>query len=529
MVQREVADRFFAVPGTKAYGAVSVLVQLAAERTGFHAVSREVFRPRPNVDSALVAFRRRPLPDGFADVKRVVEAAFAHRRKTLPNSIELAGLATRARAQEALATLGVAAATRAEALEPAAFVELERAAAVTVRLAHAKINLALVVGPVGASGKHELTTVFQRVGLADRLELEPADALAVEGFEDDTLVRGALEALAGAAAVEPAWRVRIEKEIPVAAGLGGGSSDAAAALALANETLDQPLPPDRLHDLAARLGADVPFFLASGPQLGEGDGSRLTPVEIPQGRTVVLVIPGGAAKESTASVYRAFDERNGADGYAGAPRGPSGRAGRRRPRRSAAQRPCELAARRPARGARRAPGRRQRRRSGGLRPVRRRGGCGRSCPRLSARLAGPGSDRRRGRLPRVSSPARTEVPLRLSAAQARAGHRRRRGDHRRDRQGLLGLDGDHHLRADHRVLLPRRPHARFEDRPRRLLGRGRLAGVRRLLCIIWLVIGSLVLIAAGILAAIVLVLLFGERGPSKTHGPGLRHNQIGGA
>ena len=58
MVQREVADRFFARPSTKAYGAVSVLVQLAAERTGFHPVSREVFRPRPNVDSALVAFRR---------------------------------------------------------------------------------------------------------------------------------------------------------------------------------------------------------------------------------------------------------------------------------------------------------------------------------------------------------------------------------------------------------------------------------------------------------------------------------------
>jgi len=126
MVQREVADRFFASPGTKAYGAVSVLVQLAAERTGFHAVSREVFRPRPNVESALVAFRRRPLPEGFADIKRVVEAAFAHRRKTLPNSIELSGVASRAHAQEALAELGVAAATRAEALEPTAFVELER-------------------------------------------------------------------------------------------------------------------------------------------------------------------------------------------------------------------------------------------------------------------------------------------------------------------------------------------------------------------------------------------------------------------
>ena len=126
MVQREVADRFFAVPGTKAYGAVSVLVQLAAERTGFHPVSRTVFRPQPNVDSALVAFRRLPLPERFAEVKRIVGAAFAHRRKTLPNSVALAGLASREQAAEALAGLGRTADTRAEALAPEEFVELAR-------------------------------------------------------------------------------------------------------------------------------------------------------------------------------------------------------------------------------------------------------------------------------------------------------------------------------------------------------------------------------------------------------------------
>jgi 16S rRNA (adenine1518-N6/adenine1519-N6)-dimethyltransferase len=93
MVQREVADRFFASPSTKAYGAVSVLVQLVTARTGFHPVSRNVFRPRPNVESALVAFRRRgPLPDDFPHIKRIVEAAFAHRRKKLANSLELAGI-----------------------------------------------------------------------------------------------------------------------------------------------------------------------------------------------------------------------------------------------------------------------------------------------------------------------------------------------------------------------------------------------------------------------------------------------------
>ena len=129
MVQREVADRLFAVPGTKAYGAVSVLVQLVCERTGFHPVSRTVFRPPPNVDSALVAFRRVALPGDFARVKRVVAAAFAHRRKTLPNSLELAGLTTRARAVDALAAIGRGPAVRAEALAPAELVALTEALA----------------------------------------------------------------------------------------------------------------------------------------------------------------------------------------------------------------------------------------------------------------------------------------------------------------------------------------------------------------------------------------------------------------
>jgi 16S rRNA (adenine1518-N6/adenine1519-N6)-dimethyltransferase len=95
MVQREIGERLFAGPGSKAYGAVSVLVQLACERTGARTVSRSVFVPQPNVDSMLVAFRRRA---GFAFdadwswTGKVVHGAFAHRRKTLANSLRLAGL-----------------------------------------------------------------------------------------------------------------------------------------------------------------------------------------------------------------------------------------------------------------------------------------------------------------------------------------------------------------------------------------------------------------------------------------------------
>jgi 16S rRNA (adenine1518-N6/adenine1519-N6)-dimethyltransferase len=127
MVQREVADRFFASPSTKAYGAVSVLVQLAARKTGFHPVARTVFRPPPNVDSALVAFRRTPLPPRFEHVREVVEAAFAHRRKTLPNSPQLAGVATREDAVAALARIGREPAVRAEELAPREFLALAEA------------------------------------------------------------------------------------------------------------------------------------------------------------------------------------------------------------------------------------------------------------------------------------------------------------------------------------------------------------------------------------------------------------------
>jgi 4-diphosphocytidyl-2-C-methyl-D-erythritol kinase len=181
--------------------------------------------------------------------------------------------------------------------------------------APAKINLALVVGPTRADGKHEVATVLQRIDLADRVAIAPGTALTVTGFAGDTIVRDALLALAAEAGVEPRWAATITKRIPVAAGLGGGSSDAATALRLANEMLDTPLEAEDLRSLAATLGADVPFFLGDGPQFGRGDGSTLEPVELPQDYWIVLVLPNGAVKVSTAAVYAAFDERDGGGGW----------------------------------------------------------------------------------------------------------------------------------------------------------------------------------------------------------------------
>jgi len=177
--------------------------------------------------------------------------------------------------------------------------------------AAAKINLALVVGPTWADGRHELVTVYQRVALCDRLLVERAPSIRVDGFAGDTLVRRALETVADGSA----FRAQIEKRIPVAAGLGGGSSDAATALRLANMLRDEPLPDADLHATARELGADIPYFLVDGPQLGTGTGTRLAPLDLPQDYWVVLLLPHDTRKFSTAEVYGAFDDRGGADGF----------------------------------------------------------------------------------------------------------------------------------------------------------------------------------------------------------------------
>jgi 4-diphosphocytidyl-2-C-methyl-D-erythritol kinase len=181
--------------------------------------------------------------------------------------------------------------------------------------AYAKLNLALAVGPPRPDGRHEVVTVLQAIDLHDDIELEPAPALAVEGFEEDTLVRAALGALARHQQITPSWRVRIRKRIPVAAGLGGGSSDAATALRLANSNLPDPVGSETLHEIAAEVGADVPFFLGGAQQLGTGDGTTLSSVLLPVDYVVLLVLPADKSKESTASVYRGFDTRDGSTGF----------------------------------------------------------------------------------------------------------------------------------------------------------------------------------------------------------------------
>ena len=213
--------------------------------------------------------------------------------------------------------------------------------------APAKINLALVVGPAREDGKHEVATVLQRVDLArPRRDRAGRRASPSTGFAADTLVRDALVALAAAAGVEPRWRATIAKRIPVAAGLGGGSSDAATALRLANETLARAAAAPTSCTRSPRRSAPTSrSSWPTDPQLGRGDGSELEPLDLPQDYWIVLALPHGATKESTAAVYGSFDERAGADGWeqrsaaAAEPRSPPSRG----PRDLAALPPNDLA------------------------------------------------------------------------------------------------------------------------------------------------------------------------------------------
>jgi 4-diphosphocytidyl-2-C-methyl-D-erythritol kinase len=173
--------------------------------------------------------------------------------------------------------------------------------------APAKVNLTLEVLHRRADGYHEIATVFQCVDLCDRLVLEDAETLSLEStgadvpVDDQNLVVRAARLLREAARVDRGARMRLDKRIPVGAGLGGGSSDAAAALVGLNRLWRLRWPRERLAEVAAELGMDVPVFLGSGRAIGRGRGERVEWLPAGGGYALVLVNPGFAL--STREVY----------------------------------------------------------------------------------------------------------------------------------------------------------------------------------------------------------------------------------
>jgi 4-diphosphocytidyl-2-C-methyl-D-erythritol kinase len=180
-------------------------------------------------------------------------------------------------------------------------------------LAPAKVNLGLLLGPTRPQdGKHELATVMQSISLADELTLRPApdgttaDAVLCPGVEGDNLAATALAAFREATGWDaPAQQLEIVKRIPVAAGLGGGSADAAAALRLAQAASGLGNE-DLLRALAGQLGADVPAQVAPGRWLAGGAGERLERLPDPASPLAILVVPSDE-QLSTAAVYKEAD------------------------------------------------------------------------------------------------------------------------------------------------------------------------------------------------------------------------------
>ncbi len=179
--------------------------------------------------------------------------------------------------------------------------------------APAKLNLVLHVGPVRADGLHPLCSLFASIDLVDelhgRLADQQDDSVECEGVAGPNLALAAIERFRGD--VDPGLppvSLRIDKRIPVAAGLGGGSADAAAALRIVNRLAGEPLDPDGLRALAAELGSDVPSQVEPGHALVSGAGERVEPVELPPLAALLVPDPAGL---STASAYAELDALGG--------------------------------------------------------------------------------------------------------------------------------------------------------------------------------------------------------------------------
>jgi 4-diphosphocytidyl-2-C-methyl-D-erythritol kinase len=182
--------------------------------------------------------------------------------------------------------------------------------------AHAKLNLALHVRRRRADGYHDIETLFAFCADGDRLEAAPADTLSltIDGpfgaglsAGPENLVLRAAAALRAEAGIVAGAALRLDKRLPVASGIGGGSADAGAALRLLAELWRVDLPPARLHAIAAALGADVPACLLSRTCRGDGRGDALVPIDAPDLRGLPVLLVNPRVATPTGPVFAAWD------------------------------------------------------------------------------------------------------------------------------------------------------------------------------------------------------------------------------
>jgi 4-diphosphocytidyl-2-C-methyl-D-erythritol kinase len=188
--------------------------------------------------------------------------------------------------------------------------------------AYAKVNWVLEVLQRRTDGYHEVRTVLQTIDLCDTLEVQPAADLCLEGHgeglppAEENLVMKAAHLLRERADGLPGAKMRLSKAVPVAAGLGGGSSSAAAALRGLNQLWGLDLPRQALEQIAARLGSDVPFFVHGGAALAEGRGERITPLPDALATVLVIALPPLTLADKTRRMYSLLTAADHTDGSA---------------------------------------------------------------------------------------------------------------------------------------------------------------------------------------------------------------------
>lgn len=358
LVQLEVAERVAAAPGDWSY--LTAFVQARTAASIVARVPREAFEPVPGVDSAILLLDYRTGDDAFSldpsdeeRLWRLVQAGFRERRKKLRNALpralpilesDIVAALARARLSpdQRAQTLSVKDWTRLlyELPELDAGVPTKAARAAAARrstnggveggerrtmppassadrtvevVAHGKINLTLAVVGKRSDGYHELHSVVAQFEAGDRLSLRRsrggADSIRLAGvplqLEGENLCAVALMALRRVCAVPPV-EIVLEKRLPVAAGLGGGSSDAAATLRGVFELFDLGVDDETLHEVAAEVGSDVPLFLVDSPALMEGRGEVVTPLSPWSGEPLGLLLITAGLPLRTPDVFAAF-------------------------------------------------------------------------------------------------------------------------------------------------------------------------------------------------------------------------------
>jgi len=358
LVQLEVAERVAAKPGDWSY--LTAFVQARTAASVVARVPREAFDPVPGVDSAILLLEQRTGDDAFrlsaADegrLWRLVQAGFRERRKKLRNALPRAlpilesdivaalgraGLSPDQRAQTLSVHDWVALLTELPDLDAGVPTRAARAAVarrstggssgvrdrstsrmqqeedLTVEIvAHGKINLTLAIVGKRSDGYHELHSVVAQFEAGDRLYLRRAsdgsDSIRLAGvplhLDGENLCAAALTALRRVCDVPPV-EIVLEKRLPVAAGLGGGSSDAAATLRGVIELFGLDVDDETLNAVAAEIGSDVPLFLVGSPALMEGRGESVMELAPWAGEPLGLLLITAGVPLRTPEVFAAF-------------------------------------------------------------------------------------------------------------------------------------------------------------------------------------------------------------------------------